>query len=650
VDRSPEELSHELELLRAQLAGVVARVYQLELHSGKVTKSEVPTKAVVEPSNVISPSSTPVATRSDNQAPFAEAPSEERAPQTPPPSVSFAKGQAQTAVRPMSLSQVNRLGHIGSNQEADLEQRIGQYWLNRIGIVAVLTGVSYFLKYAFDSNWIGPSGRVGIGLLAGIAVILWSERFRAKGHAVFSYSLKALGLGALYLSLWAAFQVYQLIPAEVAFVAMAAVTAAAIVLARTQDAMVLAAFALAGGFATPLLLSTGENHEAELFVYVALLDIAVLVLVMLKPWLKLAWGSFLGTEILVAAWAFRYYREIYRSETVVFLTLFAAIFALGPLLAKSDKGDNERQLSLAAAFTVVNAGAYFGSLWMMYDATRGALTWYALVLAACYLGLAQVFRRLHPEETTGTIQLVHITLAVTFLTVAVPLKLDGHWIAVGWIVESGALLWIAARTGVRLLGRLGIAALVLGILRLLIFSLEPMPRLVFNERFMTYLLAIAVLGAIIKYGEPIAAEHMRPFLSFAKIALSVLALTAMTLDASDFFDRGIAHSYTLSRNAESFSPLQWRVLRDFTYSAIWLLYGAGLMTLGFWKRSAFVRWQALTLMAFTVVKVFLYDVSALDKGYRIVSFVALGGVLLAVSFIYQRDWLKLSGPEGLRDT
>jgi uncharacterized membrane protein len=69
------------------------------------------------------------------------------------------------------------------------------------------------------------------------------------------------------------------------------------------------------------------------------------------------------------------------------------------------------------------------------------------------------------------------------------------------------------------------------------------------------------------------------------------------------------------------------------------------MTVGFWKRSAFARWQALALMAFTVGKVFLYDVSALDKGYRIASFVALGGVLLTVSFIYQRDWLKLSSPK-----
>jgi uncharacterized membrane protein len=73
-----------------------------------------------------------------------------------------------------------------------------------------------------------------------------------------------------------------------------------------------------------------------------------------------------------------------------------------------------------------------------------------------------------------------------------------------------------------------------------------------------------------------------------------------------------------------------------------MAYGAMLMVVGFWRRSAFVRWQALVLIAFTVGKVFLYDVSELDRGYRIVSFIVLGALLLAISFVYQRDWLRLS--------
>src|SRR6266853_787284 len=168
--------------------------------------------------------------------------------------------------------------------EIDLESRIGSHWLNRIGIAALLIGVSYFLKFAFDNNWIGPAGRVSIGILAGIAVVVWSERFRAKGYQAFSYSLKAVGIGILYLSLWAAFQVYSLIPSGVAFVMMLAVTSATTAMALAQDAQLLAAFALIGGFTTPLLLSTGQNREVALFSYVALLDLGALGLVILKPW------------------------------------------------------------------------------------------------------------------------------------------------------------------------------------------------------------------------------------------------------------------------------------------------------------------------------------------------------------------------------
>ena len=87
---------------------------------------------------------------------------------------------------------------------------------------------------------------------------------------------------------------------------------------------------------------------------------------------------------------------------------------------------------------------------------------------------------------------------------------------------------------------------------------------------------------------------------------------------------------------------QINLSRDFSYSAIWLVYGAILMTIGFQRRSSFVRWQSLILIALTICKVFLYDFSQLGGSYRIVSFIALGAVLLGISFIYQRDWLGLS--------
>src|SRR6201988_2662524 len=186
--------------------------------------------------------------------------------------------------------------------QPDLESRIGSHWLNRIGIAALLIGISYFLKFAFDNNWIGPAGRVTIGLIAGIAMVVWSERFRIRGYKAFSYSLKAVGIGALYLSLWAAFQVYNLIPSGAAFVMMLGVTSATAVMAWTQDVPLLAAFALTGGFATPLLLSTGQNREMALFSYVALLDVGALLLVVFKPWRRLLVMSYAGTLLLYVGW------------------------------------------------------------------------------------------------------------------------------------------------------------------------------------------------------------------------------------------------------------------------------------------------------------------------------------------------------------
>src|SRR5689334_4209833 len=90
--------------------------------------------------------------------------------------------------------------------------------------------------------------------------------------------------------------------------------------------------------------------------------------------------------------------------------------------------------------------------------------------------------------------------------------------------------------------------------------------------------------------------------------------------------------------------------RRFSYSAIWLIYGAGLMMFGFRRRSGFVRWQALVLIAFTIGKVFLFDVSELQQGYRILSFIALGAVLMGISYVYHRDWLKLGANAEAKST
>ena len=270
---SPQE---EIEALKSQVASLTARVYYLEQKSVPAPEAQQQANPAEQPEQPAPPPSGKML--EPPSAPFVSRP----LPAAPAP-------LPRTSMQPSPLS------HSGTTRgDTDLEKKIGQYWLNRIGIVAMLIGVSYFLKYAFDNNWVGPGGRIAIGLLVGIGLVLWSERFRHRGYAAFSYSLKAVGIGTLYLSLWGAFQIYHLIPAAAAFLAMAIVTAATIALALSQDAELLASFALVGGFSTPVLLSTGQNHEAVLFTYVGLLDLAILTTAIFKPWRRLLWGSFCG--------------------------------------------------------------------------------------------------------------------------------------------------------------------------------------------------------------------------------------------------------------------------------------------------------------------------------------------------------------------
>lgn len=536
--------------------------------------------------------------------------------------------------------------------EVNLESRIGSHWLNRIGITAVLIGVSYFLKFAFDNNWIGPAGRIAIGLLAGIGVVVWSERFRAKGYRVFSYSLKAVGTGVMYLSLWAAFQVYHLVPAGVACIAMLIVTASTAAIALAQNAEILAAFALTGGFATPVLLSTGQNHEIALFSYVALLDFAVLALVIFKPWQRLLLLAYAGTLFLYVGWYSQYYGRSQLEATAGFATLFFAIFAVAPLCVR----DTDKKSAFAALpffIALVNAGVYFFQLYaMLEEVNKTAPAWVAVALAAVYIWLSRQAQARATAETISKLRLLHLALAIVFITIAIPIRLEAHWITIGWFVESAVLLWVADRIKSDFLTVFAISALVLGVCRLIFMDDFSSSTLIFNARMATYVIAIAVLAWAAWLASRRTEDRARTFAGAAVIAMNVLALTALSHEVHDFY--ALQMSRVPARNGV-WNGLPWaeyhriQITRDFTYSAMFMAYGAMLMAIGFWRRSAFVRWQALFLIAATVIKVFVYDVSELDRVYRILSFIVLGVLLLTISFAYQRDWLKLSSkaaPEG----
>ncbi len=536
-----------------------------------------------------------------------------------------------------------------SKIEDSLENRIGSQLFSRIGIVALLIATTLFLKWAIDNHYIGPIGRILAGLIAGAGVILWSEHFRRHNFTAFSYALKAVGSGALYLSLWAAFQLYHLLPAAIALCAMILVTAWNAYMAWSQNSQILAVYALAGGFATPLLLSTGSNHEVFLFSYILAIDIATVVLVRLKPWPRLLLGAFPATVAFFIAWYVSWYNVYQTTQPLIITTLFVILFFITFVFPSLNMTrETESTPNPLTQILLPLANAIFVAL-ALYSALEDAgyhdlLPWFAVLLAAVYLGLM----RLPQSRVTSA---VHLSLAVVFLTIAIPLKASGRWITIGWLAEGLALLWVSAHLSGpapekadvsvhRILRRLAIAALILGFLGLLIqpFWLYSRINTAFlNPRFATSVFGIVALAASIAIAlharrqQDAASPSWLQIAGAATIALNLVAVLACVRELEATW------RYTLV-NPEA--DLQ----KSLAVSAFLMLYGAALLAVGFWKRSAFIRWQALVLLVFTIAKTFFYDLRDLSQGYRVLSFLGLGALLMAVSFAYQKDWLALRDP------
>jgi uncharacterized membrane protein len=306
----------------------------------------------------------------------------------------------------------------------------------------------------------------------------------------------------------------------------------------TQNSELLALYAIAGGYLTPLLLSNGENHQLPLFTYLLVLNIATLALTMLRPWSRLLAAAFAGTLFYITSWSLDFYSGAQFTSTALFLSVYFLLFAFAPRLVRIA---GQQQLAARDSFALrvlpfANAALGFLGFYLLLDSPKGDWTqsWVAVLFAAFYFVL---------------------------------MSLPGHLIQPHLLQESQHHT---------------------------------------TSRLQSFDLAIAVA-----------------FLAFA-------------------LGRAVHHYWWHIRyNGDPAFIQSTGIYAQFTYSACFMLFGAALLLIGFNRRSQFLRWQALLALAITVAKVFLVDITQLTEGYRIVSFLGLGALLLAISFIYQRDWLNL---------
>jgi uncharacterized membrane protein len=215
--------------------------------------------------------------------------------------------------------------------EPALETQFGLNWLNRVAIITLLFGVAFFFKYAVDNQWIGPGMRVALGIAAATFSLFIGEWMSLRNQKVFAQGLTGLGLALLYLSFYATFGFYHLLPQSIAFLLMALTTLAAGGLALHYSTPAVAVLGLLGGYLTPVLLSTGEDHPWVLFGYAFLLNLGGLTLVRVRRWLPLESLCIVATFLLYAGWASQWLADDTRPVATVFAIMFYAQFAAGSI-------------------------------------------------------------------------------------------------------------------------------------------------------------------------------------------------------------------------------------------------------------------------------------------------------------------------------
>ncbi len=318
----------------------------------------------------------------------------------------------------------------------ETQEETSARWLGRIGAIAVLIGMAFFLKYAFDNNWVGPTGRVALGIIAGLATIGVGQKLRAK-YLNYSDMLTGVGIAILYLSIYASYSFYHLVDPSVAFVLMGLVTTFGLVLAIAGSTLGLAVLSTLGGFMTPVLLSTGENHLAALSIYMIILDLGVFGVAWFKKWTQLNYLSFVGTIVLFGGSMAKFYTPPQLGETFFFVSVFFAIFLLTSILHHVLRKEPTTPSDLM--LLVLNAAGYFAVSAYLLDPTyHDVLGFFALILAVLYLGVTYI--AFSSNKSDRTLNLFLPGIAVVFLTIAIPLQLDGYYVSLSWLVESIVLI------------------------------------------------------------------------------------------------------------------------------------------------------------------------------------------------------------------
>jgi uncharacterized membrane protein len=516
------------------------------------------------------------------------------------------------------------------------EEKLAGTWFNRLGILAIMLAVVFFLKWSFDNNLIGELGRIVIGIICGLGFLGAGEYFQRRKFHIYGQGFSGGGIAILYFSIFSAFTFYYLISQPVAFGLMVLITLAASLLAIRYDSRTIGIIGIVGGFATPFLLSSGESNRLILYTYIAILDAGVLLIAYFKKWPLFNYLTFFFTYItylagLSAIHLLGYFRS-FDALSFSYLTLFFLIY----LGVSFTRNICFRESFLGADITLIllNAASYFMlSYNLLSPHFKDWIGYWAVFLGLIYLLLGLfVYRRF---AGTRKLSLTLLAVAAGFITIAVPLQLDGYWISMAWAVEAVLVFYLNLQFNT---GKIPLAGLI--ILAITVFSLFAEPFVISGEEIwiflnkgaVAYLVVILVMAFILwlcYYFQLSGIPWGNSMMLVLQISLNLLIVLFLTLEIGAYYD----YLRFQQKYREAYLVLN---SQNLVLSLVWGLHAALLVVLGFWRRLKGIRLFGLGFLCLVILKVFFFDLSNLTTPNRILSFVGLGLILLAVSWLYHR--------------
>lgn len=379
----------------------------------------------------------------------------------------------------------------------DLEKFIGENLINKIGILILVLGISFFVKYAIDKDWINETARVGIGILAGSLVMGVAHKLR-QNYKAFSSVMVAGAISIFYFTIAIAFHDYHLFSQTVAFAIMVVITVFSTFVSVNYDRQELAALSLIGGFAVPFMVSTGAGNYVVLFTYIAILNIGILGIAYYKKWNLVTILSFGFSYLLLSSW---YYKELYADKlphqgAFVFATLYYFIFSIVVVLNNVRKKGEFSNIDyfMIIANTFVYFGLGMGILHNWGIEFKGVFT---LSLAIYNLIYATILFKKFGLDKNAVFLLIGLVL--TFVTLTIPIQFEGNQITLFWAAEAVLLFWLSQKSKISLFKLGAMVVQFLSIISLIIdwdkqyrFSNNELS-IVLNPIFITGIVVLASL-------------------------------------------------------------------------------------------------------------------------------------------------------------